>query len=299
MVEELKKVVVFIPAYDEEVTIGNVIQKIGEHYADTEKKGYQIDVIVVNDGSTDKTVEIARKLGVKRIVTHPKNMGLGAATRSGMQTAFEMGADIAVKIDADFQHDPEDIEKVIMPIINDEADAVFGSRFTGKINYAMPLYRKMGNAFFSFITSLFTGMKITDGQTGLMAFGRRYLKVFEMYSDYNETQQLIIDSWRKKMRVIEVPVIFHKRIAGDSFISLKYPFHVIPNLIRLFIHSFPLKIFLPLGMFFILTGLILAYIVLSVGETSFFGDASIVILITAGIQIIIFGLIADIIAKKK
>jgi len=298
MDENLKKVVVFIPAYNEEVTIGDVIKKIQENYSDTQKKGYVIEIIVVNDGSRDKTVEISKKLGVKHIVTHPKNKGLGAATRSGMQTAYEMGADVAVKIDADFQHDPEDIEKVILPILNDEADAVFGSRFLGRINYTMPLYRKMGNSFFSFLTSLFTGMKITDGQTGLMAFGRRYLRVFEMFSDYNETQQLIIDAWRKKMRVIEVPVGFHKRVAGDSFISFKYPFHVIPNIIRLFLHSFPLKIFVPLGLLFLVAGALLSYHVVILGESSFFGDASIVILFTAGVQIIIFGLIADIISKK-
>jgi len=294
---QAKKVVVFIPAFNEEGSIASVIKKIKEHYPVGKSKDYFVEIIVVDDGSKDKTSKIARKEGVSRVAIHPYNRGLGAATRTGLQTAYEMGADIAVKIDADFQHDPEDIDKVVMPLIEDRADAVFGSRFLGKINYKMPFYRKMGNLFFSFLTSIFTGLKITDGQTGLMAFSRRYLSVFDMFSDYNETQQLIIDAYRKNMRVIEVPVVFHKRTTGKSFISLKYPFKVIPNMIRLFVHGFPLRIFIPLGLIFILAGIITAYLVLS-GYASFIGDATIVILVISGMQFIFFGLIADIASKR-
>ena len=176
------KVVVYIPAYNEEATIGRIIDTIKETYK--ERKGYKLEVIVVNDGSRDRTTKIALERGV-RVITHPSNRGLGAATRTGMETAREMGADIAVKIDADYQHDPLDIERVITPILEDRADAVFGSRFLGSINYQMPAYRKMGNSFFSWITSKFTGLRITDGQTGIMAFHRRYLDRMQMMSDYN------------------------------------------------------------------------------------------------------------------
>lgn len=294
----MKKVIIFIPSYNEEKTIAKVINKIRENYSDSNKRGYETRIIVVDDGSKDKTGVIARKLKVDHVVTFPKNSGLGSATRMGMQTAYELGADIAVKIDADFQHDPDDIDKVVRPILQDKADAVFGSRFLGKIHYEMPLYRKIGNSFFSFLTGLFTGLKITDGQTGLMAFSKRYLSKFQMISDYNETQQLIIDAWRKKMRVIEVPVDFYKRTSGKSFISFKYPFKVFPNIIRLFIHSFPLRIFASVGLLFILLGFFLAYLVL-LGKITFLGDASIMILLIAGIQFVFFGLIADIISKGE
>src|SRR3989344_5809969 len=159
------KVVVYIHAYNEEATIGRIIDTIKETYK--ERKGYKLEVIVVNDGSRDRTTKIALERGV-RVITHPSNRGLGAATRTGMETAREMGADIAVKIDADYQHDPLDIEKVIAPILEDRADAVFGSRFLGSIEYSMPAYRKAGNSFFSWVTSKFTGLRITDGQTGIM-----------------------------------------------------------------------------------------------------------------------------------
>ena len=289
------KVVVYIPAYNEEATIGRIIDTIKETYK--ERKGYKLEVIVVNDGSRDRTTKIALERGV-RVITHPSNRGLGAATRTGMETAREMGADIAVKIDADYQHDPLDIERVITPILEDRADAVFGSRFLGSINYQMPAYRKMGNSFFSWITSKFTGLRITDGQTGIMAFHRRYLDRMQMMSDYNETQQLIIDAWRKNMRVVEVPVVFHKRTAGKSFISLKYPFKVLPNILRLYCHTFPLKIFVPLGSLVLVFGLLVGYFV-RVGSITRFGDDSAVILIIMGVQILLFGLIADMISQKR
>ena len=98
---------------------------------------------------------------------------------------------------------------------------------------------------------MMTGLKITDGQTGLMAFHRRYLRQFSIISDYNETQQLIIDAYIKRMRVMEVPVVFNKRTTGKSFISLKYPFKVLPILLRLLVLTSPLKIFIPLGIIFI------------------------------------------------
>ena len=223
----LPYVVVFIPAYNEEDSIERVIKLTQEQYqgANQMQNDYVLDIIVMDDGSTDSTRAKAEALGV-RVVSHPKNKGLGGATRTAMRTCYEMGATIAVKIDADFQHDPEDIDKVVRPILEDRADSVFGTRFKGGLEYKMPLYRNWGNKVFSWITSIITGLNVTDGQTGLMAFHRRYLEVFNMTQDYNETQQQIIDSWGKHMRVTEVPVVFHKRTTGTSFISWKYPFIV-------------------------------------------------------------------------
>lgn len=298
MQDKIQYVIVFIPAFNEEESIGKVIKNIREIYQASDAKGFKTDIIVVDDGSSDRTEQAAKGAGVKSVIKHPFNQGLGASTRTGLKRAYEMGADIAVKIDADFQHDPKDIEKVIRPILSDEADAVFGSRFLGKVTYRMPFHRRMGNTLFSYLVSRLTGLQITDGQTGLMAFSRRYLSRFNIISNYNETQQLIIDSWRNHMRIIEVPVFFHARKTGRSFISFRYPFKVLPTLIRLFVHTSPLKVFVPLGIIFILAGLIVAYTVIS-GKITFIGDATIVILLIGGVQIIIFGLLADAISKKE
>lgn len=294
----LPYVVVFIPAYNEENSIGQVIEGINKRYVGHKEKNYILEVIVVDDGSKDKTSRVAKRAGVKKIVSHPYNRGLGAATRTGLETALEMGADIAVKIDADFQHDPTDIKKVIRPILDEQADCVFGSRFMGGLKYKMPSHRAWGNRFFSWLVSFLTGLKVTDGQTGLMAFHKKYLAKFEIISDYNETQQLIIDSWAKHMRVMEVPVVFRKRKTGTSFISLKYPFKVLPTIFRLFTYTNPLKVFIPLGLLFILIGIIVGILVI-LKKTTFLGDATVSILISGGILIIFFGLLADLISKKK
>ncbi len=290
-------VVVFIPAFNEEGSIGRVIEVINKNYRGEKSRNYVLDIIVVDDGSTDKTVEIARNNKIK-VIQHPVNKGLGASTRSGMQRAHEMGADIAVKIDADFQHDPEDIDKVIKPILEDRADAVFGSRFLGGLQYKMPLHRSWGNKFFSWLTGKLTGLNVTDGQTGLMAFNRRYLSVFNILRDYNETQQLIINSWGKKMRVMEVSVLFHKRTTGKSFISWKYPFKVIPSIVRSYIHAKPLRAFFFTGLSITVLGVLLA-ISWFLGSDWLFGDETATILIITGTQIILFGFLADIVIHKR
>ena len=295
--EKYPFVVIVIPAYNEEASIGKVIKEIQKKYMDISNKGFWAEILVIDDGSIDRTVQVVRNAGVK-VISHIINRGLGASTRTGLQRAYEMGADIAVKIDADFQHEPSDIEKVISPILEDKADCVFGSRFMGGLQYKMPLYRALGNKFFSRLISELTGLKISDAQTGLMAFGKRYLRNFEMISDYNETQQLIMDAWSRHMRIMEVPVIFHKRETGKSFISWRYPLKVLPPIFRLFVHINPLKIFIPLGMIFIMLGVIVA-IALFNGMQRILGDATISIFIMVGIQVILFGFLADLMSKKR
>lgn len=228
-----------IPAYNEEMLVGTVVRKVRELYGAAAPRGFRADVIVIDDGSTDKTAERARAAGAAAVISHPVNRGLGAATRTGLREARAMGAEVAVKIDADDQHDPEDIRRVVEPILQGSADAVFGSRLMGELQYAMPAYRALGNRLLSALMSGLTGLRITDSQTGLMAFHRRYLRVFEMISDYNETQQLIIDCWSKRFRVIEVPIATRERRAGKSFISLRYPFKVLPTILRMMARKRP------------------------------------------------------------
>jgi len=289
----MKNLVIFIPAFNEEKSIGKVIAEINKLCKKNRK--YKTKIIVVDDGSTDNTVKIAKKVGANRIVKHPYNLGLGAATRTGMRTAYEMGADIAIKTDADLQYDVTDIEKIIKPIIDDAADIVFGSRFIGKIYYKMPRYRKFGNWFSTLLVRTLTGLPVTDTTTGLIAFSRRYLSRFQIIGNYNETQQLIIDAWRNHMRIMEVPIFFKPRKTGKSFISLKYPFKVIPTILRLFLHANPLKVFVPAGLLFLITGIWYSIMtIIKYENITTLGS----LLILFGIQIIFFGLLADLISKK-
>lgn len=297
-----KKVIVFIPAYNEENDIEQVIKRLHELYAGSDSKGFIVELLVVDDGSTDETATIVRRNNV-RLISHPRNIGLGAATRTALEAAYERGAYVAVKFDADMQHAPEDIEKVIRPIIEDKADIVYGSRFAGEIRYKMPLVRYIGNKFFTKLMRMMTGWAITDAQTGLMAYGRNYMKGFNMPGDYNPPQQTLIDAYHRHLRYAEVPVVFSKRTQGKSFISYHYPFQVLVQLLRILVMVNPLKVFIPISL--ILWTIAISwlayefYLITFIDESIKFHKDSMLLLLTAGLQIFTFGLLADLIVNKK
>jgi len=298
----VRSVVIFIPALDEEERIGDVIRTVKRLYDGKESEGYRVSVIVIDDGSTDGTARVAEESGADLVISHGLNRGLGAATRTGLRTAFEMGADVAVKLDADFQHDPADIEKVIRPVLEGRADIVYGSRFAGEIRYRMPLVRRLGNRFFTWLMRKLTGWPITDAQTGLMVYGRSYLKGFHMPGDYNPPHQTLIDAYHRHLRYAEVPVVFHPRRTGKSFVSLKYPFKALPQMVRTLMLVCPLKVFVPLGLFSGGAGVFLGVVELTLnlaGSMQGFDDGTIAVLITFGVQSFFFGLLADLIIHKR
>lgn len=241
---KLQKVVIFIPAYNEESDIGEVIRKTRELYSDSDRQGFEAEILVVNDGSSDATAEKAQKAGADKVVSHVVNRGLGAATRTAMHTAYDMGADVAIKLDADLQHDPADIAACVKPLLEGHSDICWGYRV---MKYDRTLVRTLGNTVFTWLMNRLTQYKITDAQTGMMAFNRHYLSQFEILGNYNPPQQLLIDAWQKHMEYTEVPTSFHSRKNGDSFVSLKYPFKVLLNIARIMVYGNPFKSFLLVG----------------------------------------------------
>lgn len=185
------KVWIVIPAYNEEKTIGRVIDGLN-------KNGWK-GIIVVNDGSSDRTAEIA-KAKKAIVVSHEKNMGLGAALRTGLSKAVELGADIAVTFDADGQHEPKDVKWLIAKI--DGADLVIGARrFVG-----IPLNKKIGNFVLNMVTKLLGG-PLVDSQCGLRAFGPRALEKIQIKSNrYVVSSEIVLQAALKKLRIKEVPV---------------------------------------------------------------------------------------------
>ncbi|MCP4396873.1 MAG: glycosyltransferase family 2 protein [bacterium] len=305
MQNEIKKVIVCIPAFNEETTLASILDKISLSYPPerTRAKGFRVEILVVNDGSTDRTETIAASKNVM-VISHSKNLGLGAATRTGLETAYEMGADIAVKFDADFQHVSEDIEKVLMPILENQADICWGSRFKGTIHYNMPFIRYTGNQFFTWLMNKLTNYDISDGQTGIFACARKYLAIFEIYGDYNSNQQLLLDANYKHMRYAEVPVDFYERGGGKSFVNLSYPFRVIPNILRVIVYANPLKVFGGVGL--LMMGAALCIVALwyleqwtGLGIPFFPPRNSSLTLFLSGLQTCFFGVLCDLILKKR
>ncbi len=155
-----QKVIVAIPAYNEEVAIGSVVLRSLKH-ADI--------VIVIDDGSEDRTAEVAKAAGAL-VLSHAKNEGKGAGIRDAFLYANNSGADVLVLIDGDGQHDPHEIPHLIEPLITEEADLVNGSRFLGAAENNVPRYRRVGQEILTLATNAGTRRKITDTQSGFRAF---------------------------------------------------------------------------------------------------------------------------------
>jgi len=245
------KLTVIIPAYNEAEEIQNAVKSIKNVKVEVEGKRFELFVYVVDDGSVDNTGSLAQEAGADRIIKHKVNLGLGAAVRSGLFAARRDGADIVVKFDADMQHDPNDIIALISPILNDEADVVYGNRLE-QISYRMPFVRRAGNLVFTKLMGILTGWSLRDSQPGIFAVNRNYLEVFNLPGDYNYTQQILLDAYHQGMRFAHVPVMFRKRATGQSFVSMRYPFKVLPQLLLVVISIKPLKIFFPIGFLFLL-----------------------------------------------
>lgn len=201
------RIAVFIPAFNEQATIGDVVKSVRQA-----ARGAQ--VLVVDDGSTDSTAAAAARAGAK-VLRHGRNLGLARSFCDGMEAALKAGAGIAVCIDADGQYDPKEIPKLIKPVAAGEADIVLGSRFAGEIE-EMPLQKKWGNMIATKVTSLLSGLKITDAQTGFRAFSKEAMLRMSISSDFTYTQETIIQAAFKGLRVREVPIRFLKRKHGSS-----------------------------------------------------------------------------------
>ncbi|WP_141430821.1 glycosyltransferase family 2 protein [Bacillus sp. 03113] len=218
------QVMVFLPAYNEEESIGEVIRSIPRHFHEQ----IEVKVLVVNDGSTDKTVEAAKSAGADVIVSFEKNRGLGASVRTGIKECYERGADIGVMIDADGEYPADEIPALLRPIIEGEVDYTMGSRFLGTIK-GMKLHRRLGNYCFTILQSILIRKWIYDGQSGMRAFTRQALLHAEIIHDYNYAQVLTLNLVRKGFRVKEVPIRYKVRTTGESFITFRgYLTSVIP-----------------------------------------------------------------------
>lgn len=221
----MKKIVVFLPAHNEEVSLPLVLKRIP-----AEIDGLPVETIVIDDGSTDATSDIARRHGA-HVYRFKKNRGLGAAVREGLLRSYEHGATVAVMIDADNEYPADQIPDVVRPILAGEADYVFGSRFLGTVD-GMRLYRYIGNHVFTWLQCLLLKQRIHDGQSGMRAFSRAACKHAEIIHDYNYAQVLTLNLVRKGFRLHEVPIRYRVREAGKSFIRFNYVQRVLPAIYR-------------------------------------------------------------------
>ncbi|MCP5007463.1 MAG: glycosyltransferase family 2 protein [Planctomycetes bacterium] len=226
-----RRVLVIVPSFREEKSILRVISGLRKHVP-----GF--DVLIIDDGSKDRTREIAANNGIK-VLRHPFNMGYGVAIQTGYKYAVTHNYDVVVQIDGDGQHDPKFIKPLIRTLQNDNADVVIGSRFLRGGGYDAPFIRKTGIKFFSTIASIVTGHRFTDSTSGQQALGRRAFTFFSMMDnfpyDYPDADTIITLCFAG-FRVKEIPVIMSDRMEGKSMTTgIRSLVYVTQMLISIFI----------------------------------------------------------------
>lgn len=206
------KLVVTIPAFNEEGSIASVIKEIPRDCCG------RVEVLVIDDGSTDNTYSEAVKAGADRVIGFKKNRGLAPAFRTGLEIAISMGADIIVNTDADGQYDGNEIPRLIRPILENRADVVLGSRTKGTIE-DMPMQKRVGNRIATYVTGLLCGRYISDAQTGFRAFTRDAAMHLNVMADYTYVQETLIQLSHQSATIVEVPITFRKRNGKSRLIS--------------------------------------------------------------------------------
>ena len=242
------KVTVGIPAYNEEKNIASIIVKL---------KKISSEIIVCNDGSVDSTAEIAEKLGAT-VINHTKNLGYGSAMKSIFLKSKEIGSEVLITLDADGQHDVNDIEKILKPITDKKCDIVIGSRFLEK-SENIPNYRKLGINIITKITNATMKDHLTDSQSGFRAYSNKVInEISPSESGMGVSTEILIKASNKNFRIGEVPITVsyqgdtstHNPVShGTSVLLSTLKFTSIEHPLKFY--GIPAVIFLVIGISFI------------------------------------------------
>ena len=228
---ELRRIAI-VPALNEEVTVGRVIDEIRAF-----DPGF--DIVVVDDGSTDRTAGVAADRGAS-VLRLPFNLGIGGAVQTGYRFAFEHGYDLAVQVDGDGQHDPQELPAILAPVLAGEADVCVGSRFAGAGAYRSSFLRRIGIRIFARVVSMIVRQKVTDTTSGFRAVNRKGIALFaaDYPHDYPEVEATVM-SVKHRLRLREVPVAMRERGAGASSITaLRSVYYMTKVLLAIFVALF-------------------------------------------------------------
>lgn len=292
------KLVVFIPALNEGESISNVIKAVPRKILGIDK----VEILVVDDGSKDNTVDMALNAGADKIVSHPNNMGIGAAFMTGIRNCVSMNADISVIIDADLQFDPNDIPKLIVPILNNQLDVVLGSRWLDHDVRGIPGRNLLGNKICTKLISVVTGQKFTDTQSGFVAYSRNAFSNILVVNDFTFVHEAILDLKFKGFRLGEVGVpvkYFEERKSRVVKNVFNYGYRALSIILKSMVYHRPILTFGLLGILLLGGGIVAKIITI----TKIFGggvsaDLSSGIIIL-GIVSFMLGLFANVVFKRQ
>jgi hypothetical protein len=299
------KLIVTIPAYNEELTLARAIREIPRTVPGISK----VEVLVCDDGSTDRTSQVAAVAGADHVIRLRRNFGLTIAFSTALQAALEHGADIIVNIDADCQYAADEIPSLIQPILRGEADMVSGNRQVAKLEH-MPMSKRYGNRIGSYMLRTVARSPVVDASSGFRAFSRDCALRLNPYIGHTYTHQTLIQAAHNGMVVREVPVSFRAsaREGGASRLIGGVGTHIFKSMatiLRTLTAYRPLTVMGGLGALFLVGGLFVGAIPvlgwISQGDTAGHIQSLIasVVLIVMGIQFAVFGLLADAVASNR
>ena len=248
------KLVIQIPCYNEEKSLPVTLKDLPKHIDGID----EIEIVVIDDGSTDKTVEVAKQLGVKHFAELSHNCGLAKAFIAGINKSLEIGADIIVNTDADNQYCASDIEKLIRPIMNKEADMVIGTRPVSKIRHFSPL-KKFLQKLGSGVMRLVSSTSVEDAPSGFRAFSRNAALQLNVFDNYTYTLETIIQAKAKGLELTCVPVGVNPDLRKSRLVTNMFDYirRSVFTMLRMFIIYRPFRFFSLIASVFLLSGFVI------------------------------------------
>ncbi len=298
----MKKLIIQVPCFNEEGTLAIALQALPRQLAGVER----VEWLIVNDGSTDRTVEVARANGVDHIVDLGTHQGLARGFMAGLDAGLRAGADIIVNTDADNQYEAADIPKLIEPILRGEADIVVGARPIAEIEHFSPL-KKMLQKLGSWAVRVASDTDVADAPSGFRAISRRAAMQLNVFSQYTYTLETIIQAGQKNIAIISVPIRTNGDLRPSRLVKSKrtYVRRSILTILRIFITYKPLRFFTIAGAFPFGVGTLIGLRWLwffVVEESTRARVPSLIlaaILILVGVLLWIIGVVADLIAVNR
>ena len=295
------KLIIQIPCFNEEDTLPVTLADIPRTFEGVD----QVELLIIDDGSTDRTVEVARELGVHHVVRHTHNQGLATAFTSGLDACLMLGADIIVNTDGDNQYCGGDIDKLIAPIVNGKAHIVIGDRVVDDIEHFSFIKKRLQNLG-SWVVRQLSGTDIPDTTSGFRAYSREAALRMNVISGFTYTLETIIQAGKKDIAMTHVQVRTNKKLRPSRLFT-NMPSYIkrsLATMTRIYALYEPLKVFLTIGMLFfgggVLIGLrFLYFYLINQGDGHIQSLILAAVLMIIGFQISVIGLLADVISANR
>jgi glycosyltransferase involved in cell wall biosynthesis len=295
------KLIIQIPCYNEEATLLQTVRDLPRALPGVDK----IEYLVVDDGSTDRTVEVARESGVHHIVRLGRNRGLAYAFLAGLEAALEAGAEVIVNTDADNQYRGEDVSRLIQPILDGQADIVVGDRGVAALEHFSP-FKRFLQCLGSWVVEQAAGIPIPDATSGFRAFTREAALRLTVFSDYTYTLETLIQAGARRMAVVYVPVRTNPQTRRSRLIRSMPSFLTLSaiTILRFYTMYRPLRVFTAIGGVLIAGGVALGlrflyFFLQGAGTGKVQSLILAAILAIVGFQVCLIGLMADLVRLNR